>query len=256
MSDPTDERVNMKKIAGFSILFFLILLTFFPYASLIQYRLAPYSPALQYKSLRAAPWYGIRMTGIQVKTSTGRNLVADQIRIWPAGLFPPRFSVEMNQNGSTAKGQFWGTSATLIHFEGNVDNAREFISDKSGGLNLTLRAKISGHVDFTRFRILDGTRLTLDASGDLPGISAWASLLGNRLEEATFSFELIGDIIRMATVRMKGDAASFEGSAEIRPSYPLKNASMHLKGQAMVSGQAVPFVKSIPLAELLSPGGA
>ena len=67
---------------------------------------------------------------------------------------------------------------------------------------------------------------------------------------ASGQFEMKENVIHAPEIHMKADVGGFDGSAEVRPAFPLKSAVLHLKGAAVVGGQSMPMDKSIVLSDL------
>lgn len=192
-----------------SLVFLIALALAFPYDSLLRYRLARSFPALRYGSLSAAPWEA-SLTEINFQTAENRNFLIDEMRIRPAGIFPPAFKADIKRGSGQISANISGRPGHL-RFDAVVSNAQlqEFLPDALAGIQMEVSAVAAGQ------------------------INAGA---GN---------------ITLSEIHVKSNSGGFEGTGEIRPAFPLKSATLYVKGQANLAGQLIPLDKAISLGDFL-----
>lgn len=247
--------MRLKSTVLIALVFFVILGLAFPYDSLVRHRLAGLWPSVRYDALSAAPW-GVRLQGVRVPMNDGRVVLIEEARVAPAGLFPPAIKFQIKQGPGRIDARLGGFQFSRLNFHAAVQDApiQEFVSGLPAGLRLIVNADGSGAFDGRTRQILQGSRFSATASGDWSGISGLALVFGNILQEGKITIEMNEGAYLLKEIHVKADNGAFDGTGEIRPTYPLKSATLILKGQAQIGAQTLTIDKSIPIADILLMG--
>ncbi len=199
--------MRLKEVLLIGLVFLIVLSLAFPYDSLLRSRLARSFPTLRYGSLSAAPW-GVRLTEINFQTGQDRKFLIDEVRVWPAGLFPPAVKADIKRGSGRISAKI-SCRPGHLRFDAVVSNAQlqEFLPDILMGIQMEVTAVAAG-----------------------------------QMEAGTGT-------ITLSEIHVKSSSGGFEGTGEMRPAFPLKSATLVLKGQANLAGQTMPVDKTIALGD-------
>lgn len=206
--------MRLKTAILIALVFLLALVAAFPYETLLRYKLSHAFPNLRYESLSAAPW-GVRLTGVHAQVTLDQAVVFDRVRIWPSGIFPPAFKMELIRGAGriSAECSFRKKQMTVDVAVADAE-LHHIVPALSAGLHLTVNVRAAGRVDLQ----------TKEGS------------------------------IVLTEIRVTSGNGGFEGTGEIRPVFPLPSVTLYLKGNAIVGSQTIPVDKAVPLADFLSAG--
>lgn len=112
--------MRLKVILGAGLVFFITLFLTFPYDTVVRYQLSKSCPNVQYSALTAS-WREIRLTGVQAPLDADRRVRFDQVRLSPAGIFPPLLKIEIMLGQGRAKVMIRG-NRNQIRFDVNVSD--------------------------------------------------------------------------------------------------------------------------------------
>lgn len=250
-------------------LFLLALILFFPYDSLVRWKLCEMAPALQYESLEASPWSGVHLRGVRYAPAPALEIRAATVILAPAGFRITRWRVVVESGESRVEVILSGKPARMtFHVTASVVDVRDFAPSLPSELRIGFGAQGEGAVSLRPLRVGPGAKMTVDRiSGEMPsqsriaqaaeralGMTGWASMWGNAIKEGRIEIETQGDALQFKSIHVKTDG-EFNGSAEMKPAWPLSAARLRVQGQATLSDRTIPIDNTIVIGDLLSVGG-
>ncbi len=260
--------MNWKPILLAAVAFILTLVLFFPYDSVIRYRLEQVAPALHYDDVTASPWAGIRLTGVRYDFTAYFSLTVDEIHIRPSGIFPLKWKISLVRGDGRMEAIAAGSPERLT-FDARATHCdvSQWIPAIGHDLKLEVDARSAGAVGLRPFQIFDGATFVVERmTGEIPptsrlakageqalGMPGWASMWGSTIKEGRAAMESSGGGININTLTIRTDG-EFAGSGEIRPLWPLSAARLHLEGRATLSGKSIEIDNTVLIGGMLGAG--
>lgn len=243
----------VKKILPAILVIIAVTILSFPYDSVVRSLMRRRAPFVRYESLSASPWSGVRLKAVRVLISGTSCLQMADVNLNLAGIFPLKYGLEISQGAGRISARFWGKPEHL-NFEAGVTNfpLHECLPQTFQGIEASANTRMAGAMDLKQKTLLDGTLISSDLGGRLSETSRWAFVFGKTIPEAHFEMEMRAGDLELEKIHMKSDVVSFDGTGALRPAFPLKAATLFLKGDGMIGSRPVSIDKSIPLAQILS----
>lgn len=138
--------MRVKEVFLVSAFFLAALILVFPYDAAVRYGLARFVPPLRYETLQASPWGGVRMGGVTLQAPSGQKMMAEQLRIRPAGIFPPKCRIETTNGRGQITAFVWG-SPRRPHFQISAVNPQEFVSVFRNSAGFSVDVNASGQFE-------------------------------------------------------------------------------------------------------------
>ncbi|OGH58391.1 MAG: hypothetical protein A3G34_13760 [Candidatus Lindowbacteria bacterium RIFCSPLOWO2_12_FULL_62_27] len=243
--------MRFKIFAWAAAVFLASLFLAFPYDAALRFALARRVPAVSCESIDAAPW-GARLSGVRVNLSPTRVVLLDECHLYPAGLFPPAVRLKLRRGNGRIALTASGWKLTSVHVDAEITDLRlNEILPGPAGVEIAVQGSASCLIDAKAGRLLEGGRIKIEATGDW-GQSSWAVMLGSSLREGHILAEPLADAVRLTEIRLVTDQGGFEGAGEIRPSHPIRKATLALKGRAAFGQNTMTVDRSIPISNFLS----